>query len=182
MKKMQYSFNLSSPAQPPAAAPAPAAENAGHADELVHYDYNEFQLALPADWRQDLRSEDNAFAWWSEVEHAAVNISVDFYEVPQGKWQKLAEHLLNARHEAMESLAAGRGQFEVLWRSIKPYSGGGALEISHAVSLPGHTQLYLGYVGSRKVFNFGLTCDGDRRAAVDLFDQFMATRLRVQVP
>ncbi len=180
MKKMQYSFSLSSPAQPPAVAPAPAAEHAGHADELVRYDYNEFQLALPADWRQDLRSEDNAFAWWSEAEHAAVNISVDFYEVPQGKWQTFAEHILGARHEALESGAAG--QVDVFLRSIRPYSGGGALEISYAASVPHQTYLYLGYVGSRKVFNFSLTCEGDRRAAVDLFDQFMATRLRVKVP
>jgi hypothetical protein len=168
--KISYSFNL----QPPAPAPTKPPEN------LAEYSYNEFFLDLPEHWRQYPNPEDNTLNWHSPVENASITISADFYQVPDEKALEFADVCLNARHEAMERLAPGK--VEVLQRSAKPYSGGGGLELAYAAHLPEHTYLYLGYVTSRKVFSFGLTCGPDKYAAADLFNKFMKGRLRVKLP
>jgi hypothetical protein len=168
--KINYSFKLSP------LAPAPAQQP----EKLVEYSYNEFFLDLPEHWRQIPTAEERTLNWHSEVENASVTISVDFYEVPEEKALKLAEVCVNGRNEAMESLAPGK--VSVLQRSIKPYSGGGALEMAYAAQIPDHTYLYLGYVSARKVFNFGLTCGPDRFAASELYNRFMRERLRVKLP
>ena len=80
----------------------------------------------------------------------------------------------------MEALAPGKVM--VLQRSVKPYSGGDGLEMAYAAQIPGHTYLYLGYVTTRKVFNFGLTCGQDKFAAADLYNKFLQGRLRVKLP
>jgi hypothetical protein len=168
--KIKYSFKLS----PSAATPVKEAE------KLVEYSYNEFFLDLPEHWRQVPTPEDRTLNWHSAVENASVTISVDFYEVPEEKALKFAEVCVNGRNDAMESLAPGNVM--VLQRSIKPYSGGGALEMAYAAQIPDHTYLYLGYVSARKVFNFGLTCGSDKFAAGELYNKFMKERLRVKLP
>jgi hypothetical protein len=168
--KINYSFSLSTAAPAPEKAP----------EKLVEYSYNEFFLDLPEHWRQIPTQEERTLNWHSAVENASVTISADFYEVPEEKASKFADVCVNGRHEAMESLAPGK--VTVLQRSIRPYSGGGALEIAYAAQIPGHTYLYLGYVSARKVFNFGLTCGPDKFAAADLYNKFMKERLRVKLP
>lgn len=168
--KFSYSFNIS---PPPAAAPKPA-------EKLAEYSYNEFFLDLPEHWRQVATSNDNTLNWHSEVDGAAITVSCDFYEVPDSKALGLAEACLDGRLKAMEALAPG--QVTVLSRSIKPYSGGGGLEMSFSAQIPGSTYLYLGYVTARKVFNFGLTCGPDKFAAADLYNLLMSGRLRVKLP
>lgn len=166
--KFSYSFNISPPA-----APKPT-------EKLAEYSYNEFLLDLPEHWRQVATSSDNTLNWHSEVDGATITVSCDFYEVPDSKALGLAEVCLDGRHRALEALAPG--QVTVLSRSIKPYSGGGGLEINYSAQIPGSTYLYLGYVTARKVFNFGLTCGPDRFAAADLYNLMMSGRLRVKLP
>jgi hypothetical protein len=167
---INYSFKLSPPAPAPVKQP----------EKLIEYSYNEFFLELPEHWRQIPTAEERTLNWHSAIENASVTISVDFYEVPEEKALKFAEVCVNGRNEAMESLAPGK--VSVLQRSIKPYSGGGALEMAYAAQIPDHTYLYLGYVTARKVINFGLTCGPDRFAALELYNKFMRERLRVKLP
>jgi hypothetical protein len=148
--------------------------------KLIEYAYNEFLLELPEHWKQHPSEDANAFNWHSETERASITLSADFYQVPDSKAHALAEFCLEGRHDAMEALAAG--QVTVLHRNIKPHSGGIGLEFSYAAQIPEHTYIYLGYVTSRKVFNFGLTCGPDRSAAADLFNQIVGKGLRVLLP
>lgn len=166
--KFSYSFNLS-----PAAPPRPE-------EKLYPYDYNEFMLGLPEDWRQIPTAEERTLNWYSEKEQAGITVSVDFYEVPQSKWTAVAEVNLNSRHQAFENTAAE--PVTVVSRSVKPYSGGGGLELSYVAHSDKTTYLYLGYVTSRKLFNFTLTSGAPTAAAVDLYNETMQKRLRVKIP
>lgn len=165
--KFSYSFSLT-----PTTAPA--------AEKLVPYDYNEFMLSLPEDWRQVPTSEEGAFNWYSERLKAGITVSADFYEIPEEKWADFAEKCLRGRHEAL--LHAFPDSVDVLSQSVKPYSGGGGLELSYAAHTPECTYLYLGYVTGRKVFNFALTCSADKTAAIHLYNKTLQERLRVRVP
>lgn len=167
---IKYSFTYSQP--------YPGTPKA--AEKLVDYPYSEFLVRLPEHWRQIPTSEDTQFNWRSETEKAEITISAHLAQVPEAKFQKGAEVALAARHHSMEELSNGR--VEVLVQNIKPHSQGGALEITYAAQIPDHTHMYLGYVTSRKLFNFGLTCGPDKFAAADLFNKFMRERLRVNVP
>lgn len=167
--KFSYSFSLT-----PAAPPTPPAE------KLHRYDYNEFSLSLPEDWRQDLNPEERTFTWHSAKARASITVSADFYEVPEEKWHEVAEVSLNSRHHVLESSTPG--PVSVIARSIRPYSGGGGLELSYAAETPEVTYLYLGYVTSRKVFNFTLTSKAGKVAAITLYNETMQNRLRVKVP
>lgn len=168
--KFSYSFKITPPPQPPKKSP----------EKLVEYSYSEFLLDLPEHWQQVAASDGTTLNWQSDVDGAAITVSCDFYEVPNEKFSRLAEVCLHARHEAMEARAPG--QVTVLSRSIKPYSGGGGLEMSYSAQIPGNTYLYLGYVTSRKVFNFALTCGPDKVAAANLYNLIMKERLRVKLP
>jgi hypothetical protein len=137
-------------------------------------------LDLPEHWRQLPTREDNSINWYSEMDNASITLSADFYQVPDQKANALAEVCLKGRHDAMEALAPG--QVTVLRRSIKPHSQGIGLEMSYSEQIPGHTYIYLGYVTSRKVFNFGLTGGPDEFAAADLFNRTVRERLRVMLP
>lgn len=167
--KINYSFKLGSQTS----APKPV-------EKLVEYSYNEFFLDLPGHWKQIPTSEGNTFNWYSDVEKASITVSADFYEVPEEKAYACAEVCLKGRHDAMESLAPG--EVTVLNKSIKPYSGGGGLEICYAAQIPKSTYLYLGYVTPRKIFHFGLTCGPDKTAAANLFNKIMSEGLRVKMP
>jgi hypothetical protein len=164
--KFNYSFSLTSPTPP--------------VEKLHTYDYNEFSLSLPGDWRQVPNAEENTLNWYSEKAQAGIVVSADFYEVPEEKWTALAEVSLESRHCALESNAAG--PVNVIARSIRPYSGGGGLELSYAAETPKTTYLYLGYITSRKVFHFTLTSAAGKAAAIRLYDETMQKRLRVKVP
>lgn len=166
--KFSYSFSL------PSAAPSQPEE------KLYPYDYNEFMLSLPGDWKQVPTAEERTLNWYSEQEQASITVSVDFYEVPEDKWAAVAEVNLDGRHRALEH--ASVGPVSVISRSVKPYSGGGGLELSFAAQTSETTYLYLGYVTSRKVFNFTLTSGAGKTAAVDLYNKTMQKRLRVKVP
>lgn len=168
--KFSYSFTITPPPAPPKKSP----------EKLNEYSYSEFLLDLPEHWEQMGTSEDASLNWQSDVDGAAITVSCDFYEVPNEKLSKLAEVCLHARHEAMEVQAPG--QVTVLSRSVKPYSGGGGLEMSYSAQIPGSTYLYLGYVTSRKVFNFALTYGPDKFAAANLYNLIMKERLRVKIP
>ena len=168
--KINYSINLAPPT--PAHTKIP--------EKLVEYAYDEFLLALPEHWKQHPTSVENSFDWQSSVENAAVTVSADFYDIPDGRAMQWAEVCLNGRNKAMEALAPG--QVTVFQRSVKPYSGGHGLELAYAAQTPDHKYLYLGYVTARKIFNFGLTCGPDKLAAIDLFNKFMQERLRVKIP
>lgn len=164
--KFNYSFSLTSPTPP--------------VEKLHPYDYNEFSLSLPGDWRQLPSAEEGTFNWYSEKAQAGITVSADFYEVPEEKWGALGEVNLESRHRALESSAVGA--VSVISRSIRPYSGGGGLELSYAAETSETTYLYLGYVTSRKVFNFTLTSAAGRAAAIALYNETMQRRLRVKVP
>jgi len=166
--KFSYSFNLS-----PAAPPPPS-------EKLFPYDYNEFLLSLPEDWKQVPTTEERTFNWLSEKEQAHISISVDFYEVPQSKWAAFAEVNLSSRQKGFET--ASGGDVTVISRTVKPYSGGGGLELSYAAHDAKMTYLYLGYVTSRKAFNFTLTYGADTAAAVALYNKTLQQRLRVKIP
>lgn len=164
--KFNYSFSLTSPTPP---------------EEKLHpYDYNEFSLSLPGDWRQVPNAEERTFNWHSERDQAGITISADFYEVPEEKWNAVAEMNLESRHRALESISGG--PVNVIARSIRPYSGGGGLELSYVAETPETMYLYLGYVTSRKVFNFTLTSAAGKAAACTLYNETMQKRLRVKVP
>lgn len=163
-----YSFNLSSP--------APAVRE----ETLYPYDYNEFMLSLPEDWKQIPIAEDRTLTWKSDKEKAGITVSVDFYEVPESKWAGLAGVNLDSRQRAFASVSDE--PVTVVSRTVKPYSGGGGLELSFVAHASGTTYMYLGYVTSRKVFNFTLTSGADKRAAIDLFNKTMQGWLRVKIP
>jgi hypothetical protein len=158
----------------------PAAVSEPQPEQLHPYDYNEFSLSLPADWKQLPTGADRTFNWYSDKAGAGITVSADFYEVPEAKWAAVAEVNLNGRHRAFEDVSDG--SVNVVQRSVKPYSGGGGLELSYVAHDSRTTYLYLGYVTSRKVFNFTLTCGADKAAAVALYNRTMADRLRVTIP
>lgn len=166
--KFSYSFNMS----PPAAPPPP--------EKLYDYDYNEFLLSLPEDWKQLPTSEERTFNWYSNEQQAGITISADFLEVPETKWEIAAQVNLDARNQAFEQVADG--PVTVVQRSVQPYSGGGGVELSYVAHDSRTTYLYLGYVTSRKVFNFTLTCGPDKTAAIHLYNKVMQGRLKVKVP
>lgn len=166
--KFSYSFNLSS------TAPAVREET------LYPYDYNEFVLSLPEDWKQIPTAEERTLTWQSDKEKAGITVSADFYKVPESKWATLAEVNLDSRQQAFASVSDE--SVTVVSRTVKPYSGGGGLELSFVAHASGVTYMYLGYVTSRKVFNFTLTSGADKRAAIDLYNKTMQARLRVKIP
>lgn len=164
--KFNYSFSLTSPTPP--------------VEKLHPYNYSEFSLSLPEDWRQVPNAEESTLNWYSDKAQAAITISADFYEVPEEQWNALGEVNLESRHRALQSTTAG--PVSVIARSIRPYSGGGGLELSYAAETLETTYLYLGYVTARKVFHFTLTSEGGKAAAIALYDETMQKRLRVKVP
>ncbi len=166
--KISYSIKL------PTATAVPPRE------KLYPYEYNEFCLYLPEDWKQLPTPEERTFNWYSEPAQAGISVSADFYEVPESKWADFAEVNLNSRHQAF--LKVSDGKVNVVQRSVKPYSGGGGLELSYVAHDSQMTYLYLGYVTLRKIFNFTLTCGADTAAAVDLYNKSMQERLRVKIP
>ena len=166
--KVSYSFSLSPPAPPKPA------------EQLYPYEYNEFLLSLPEDWKQFPTPEERTFNWYSEKIQAGITVSADFFEVPEAKWSAFAQVNLDSRNQAFEKLT--QGPATVVNRSVRPYSGGGGLELSYVAHDSRTTYLYLGYVTSRKIFNFTLTCGPDRIAAVDLYNKIMQKWLRVKVP
>jgi hypothetical protein len=168
--KISYSFKLG----PPPQAPAKPAEN------IVEHSYNEFLLDLPDHWRQVPAPENNALCWASEAANAAITVSIDFYAVPDDKAMGVAQFCVKQRHQALEKAAPG--QVSVLQENVKPYSGGGALELSYAAQIPGSTYMYLGYVSARKIFNFTLTSGADKLAAAELFNRIVGGWLRVKLP
>lgn len=168
MMKFSYSFSL-----PTAASPATA-------EKLHSYDYNEFLLSLSADWRQVPNPRERTLSWYSDKLEAEITVSVDFYEVPESKWANVAEVTLDARHKAL--VEACGDALAVINRSAKPYSGGGGLEISYAAHTGDMTHLYLGYVTSRKVFNFSLTGGANSAALIEFYNKLMQSQLRVKVP
>lgn len=166
--KFSYSFSLAPPAPP-------------QAQERLHlYEYNEFLLSLTEDWTQLPTPEERTFNWYSEKIQAGITVSADFFEVPEAKWSAFAEVNLDSRNQAFGKVA--QGPVTVIQRSVKPYSGGGGLEQSFVAHDSATTYLYLGYVTSRKIFNFTLTCGPDRAAAFDLYNKIMQKWLRVKVP
>ncbi|MET0349869.1 MAG: hypothetical protein ABW067_08785, partial [Rhizobacter sp.] len=63
---------------------------------------------------------------------------------------------------------------EVFQRTIRPHSSGDGLELSLAVNVPGEcVYLFLGYVTSRKILNFGLVCRPGPEAAAALFNELV---------
>ena len=169
---MKFSYSFSLP-QPPAKPPKPPEDAA-----LVEHAYNEFLLNLPAHWRQ-IPTQEDSFNYYSEVDKASITISADFYVIPDAKAQACAENCLDGRLQALEKIDSTG--VVVLNRTIKPYSGGGALEMHFEAELPGIQYLYLGYVSSRKIFNFTLVCEPGREAAGALFDKIMSN-IRVMMP
>lgn len=168
MMKFSYSFSL-----PTAASPAPA-------EKLHSYDYNEFLLSLSADWRQVPNPRERTLSWYSDKIKAEITVSADFYEVPESKWANVAEVTLDARHKAL--LEACGDTLTVVSRSAKPYSGGGGLEISYAAHTDDMIHLYLGYITSRKVFNFSLTGGANKATLIELYNKLMQSQLRVKIP
>jgi hypothetical protein len=163
-----YSFSLTSP-------------DTTRVDRVVEYSYNEFLLDLPEHWQPATADERNRLNWVSSRLDAAITVSVDFYEIPEEKLPELAEFILSSRTSALQQL--GATEKDVLSRSIKPHSGGIGLELSLVAQLPDSThQIYLGYVTSRKIFNFALTCSkANREGAAAMFNDLMQN-LRVQLP
>lgn len=166
--KFSYSFNLSTPAP------------AGREETLYPYEYNEFMLSLPKDWKQIPTDEERTLTWQSDKERAGITVSADFYEVPESKWASLAEVNLDGRQRAFESVSDE--PVTVVNRTIEPYSGGGGLELSFVAHASGMTYMYLGYITPRKLFNFTLTSGADKRAAIDLYNKTLQARLRVKIP
>lgn len=163
--KINYSFSLT--------PPAPAAE------ELVDYPYNEFLISLPRHWKQIPTAEDS-YNWQTEQEAASIIVSADFYDIPDDKAQAFAEKNLSSRLEALGH--AGTGEVTTFLRTIRPHSGGTGLELSLGAVVEGEfVYVYLGYVTSRKVFNFALVSQRDRQAASDLFNSLMP-HLRIKLP
>ena len=168
--KISYSFKLGQPPQPPARP----------AEKIVEYSYNEFLLNLPDHWRQVRAPENNTLCWASEAANAAITVSFDFYAVPDEKAMDVAQFCVQQRRQALEKAAPG--QVPPLRESVKPYSGGGALELAYAAQIPGSTYMYLGYVSARKIFNFTLTSGADKLAAAELFNRIVGGWLRVKLP
>lgn len=168
--KIKYSLSLPkhdvAPAKPP--------------ENNIKNPYGEFLLDLPDHWRQVPSTEQNRFSWESDVADASITISFDYYEVPEAKAMDVARHCLSSRHSAMENWSSGH--VTVLQESIKPYSGGGALELTYVSKIPGNTYLYLGYVTERKIFNFALTCGPDGPAAGELYNDIVSQHLRIKLP
>lgn len=168
---MKFSYSFSVPQQPA----KPQADEA-----LVEHAYSEFLLNLPAHWRQIPTPTENSFNYYSEVDKASITISADFYGIPDAKAQACAEQCLDSRFQALEKISSTG--VVVFNRTIKPYSRGGALEMLFEAELPGNqAYLYLGYVSSRKIFNFALVCEPGRQTAGALFDKIVSN-IRVMIP
>jgi hypothetical protein len=167
--KLSYAFSLTPPVSPPKPA-----------EKLAEYSYNEFWIDLPTHWRQVPTPEDRTVTFFSEVDDASITISVDFFEVPDEKAHRVAEKCLESRREALDQMSPGN--VNVLNRSIKPHSGGVGLEMNIGAEISGgHVYLYIGYVTTRKIFNFTLVCKSDKFAAAELFNKMMGN-IRVQLP
>jgi hypothetical protein len=159
---INYKFSLSPPAPPKSPAEP----------KLIEYSYNEFWLDLPEHWKQYPSPDKNTLNWHSDVEGAAIIVSVQYYATPKEKWQELAEVMVKSRLDAHEEQYPGR--IEVLHRSIKPHSGGEGLEVSYAAEAAGDTVfIFLGYVTSKKLLNLQMVCKPDRHEAARLFNNTM---------
>lgn len=159
--KLSYSFPL--PAQ---SAPTLPPLQIGRA-----YAYAEFHLDLPANWRQVPTQEDNALNFQSEADSAAITVSADLHDIPADKAQRLAEQCIADRMAALEAGNAGR--VTVLQRDVKPHASGAGFEMSCAAEVAGEGEqvhLFLGYVTSRKILSFSMTCQPGRQEAVALFN------------
>ncbi|WP_457389567.1 hypothetical protein [Roseateles sp. P5_E1] len=156
MTILNYSFSLTQPSAPTAAA-------------KHSYDDSEFLLDLAHKWRQIPTDEDDGLNFQSDADGAAIIISADFFDIPDAKAQLFAEKCLSSRIEAIQS--ASQGPVQVLQRAIKPHAGGVGLEMSFAAHAEGEpVHLYLGYVTSRKILNFSMVCQPGKHEAVALFN------------
>lgn len=156
--KITYSIHLT----PPAPTEAPK--------KLIEYTYSEFWLDLAPHWRQIPTSNENTLNFLSDLDGSFIVVSADFYEIPDEKAVPIAQKCIDSRIEALELLHPG--QVEVLARSIKPHSSGTGLELSFGADLAcKHIAMYLGYVTSRKILNFQMTCEADRQPAARLFNE-----------
>lgn len=165
--KFNYSFSLK--------IPAPQAPV-----KLVEHSYREFLIDLPPQWNQIPTLQDNTFNYTSEVDQASITISVDFWEIPESKAHVIADKAMESRLRALEQVYPDR--VNVLNQSTKPHSGGIGLEMNLVIEVPDeNTYIYLGYVTSRKIFNFTLVCKSDTTMASSLFNTIVEN-LRVKLP
>jgi hypothetical protein len=167
--KFNYSFNL------PQAASAPVAPK-----KVIAYDTSEFSLDLADHWQEAQVGQQNTLNWISEQESASITLSVDFYDIPADKAHAVAENVLSARHSALT--ASTSTPISVLRREVKPHSGGIGLELVYFAEVQNECAYqFIGYVTSRKIFNFTVVSTRGPQHATTLFQSVMGS-LRVNLP
>jgi hypothetical protein len=171
MTVYKYSFSLTPP------APAPVAT----APEPLHeYPSSEFTLMLHARWRPEPGQDDNTRSFVSDLDGAALIISVDFAEIADDQAPAVAAHVIDSRLNALR--AASAGDVQVLQQATQPHASGTGLQLSFIADVPGeHVHLHLGYVTARKVLNFAMVCQPGRQKAIELFNATV-TGFRPRLP
>ncbi len=155
---MRYRYTVSLTPPPPA-----------DAEQQLGYVYSEFELNLPPPWQPLAHEQDNAVAFRSPDDDAALLVSVDFIASGADDLQALAEQVIRDRLQALPT--DGLGPWQTLQQQIRPHRSGAALEMSFAAELPRErTAFYLGYATPRKLLHFMMAGGPDRTAAIALFN------------
>ncbi len=147
---------------------SPASPDAQRATLSTHRT-TEWELDLPANWKQVGLPSDNAVAFESAEGHAGIFITVDFYEIPADKARATAERLINSRLAEHQKQAPG--QVDVFDSGTQPHARGAGLEMHYAAHIANtDVVMYVVWVMPRRVLNLTLACQASRAEALTLLN------------
>jgi hypothetical protein len=133
----------------------------------------EWEIDLPASWKQVGPPSDNAVTFESEADRVGIFITVDFYEIPADKARATAERVINsrlARHKEQSP-----GQVDVFDSGTQAHAQGAGLEMHYAAHIANaDVVLYVVYVMPRRVLNLTLVCKASRTEALALLNNVRA--------
>jgi hypothetical protein len=124
------------------------------------WSHSEFQFASSRDWKHIETTDESQLQLFCPETQTAVTLSMEAYQVPPEKFEKLARFLLETRKksyiEGVKHLSGAATDVQVSYdyEIARPHSSGDGYEIAYEALHHGRSFLgYLGYVTSRKVVN-----------------------------
>lgn len=124
------------------------------------WSHPEFRFTSSRDWKHIETIDESQLQLFCPETQTALTLSMESYQVPPEKFEKLARFLLETRKksyiEGVQHLSGASADVQVTYdyEIVRPHSSGDGYEIAYEALDHGRGFLgYLGYVTSRKVVN-----------------------------
>jgi hypothetical protein len=120
----------------------------------------EFRFRSLRNWEQRPTNDERRFEFFCPQTETTVKLSVDPYQVPTEKFERIANGVLELRkkshRQALERAAKPGEKIELVYdfESVRPHSTGAGYEVCFEGMQPGKSFFgYLGFVSTRKILN-----------------------------